>query len=168
MAANIATRESWKALPFDSLAPFAYHAKFTRDEYAILRRGLIPAAMEDKWFIFWEADSLFFHRSWTGHGVYRVDFQPSGDQFEAVQAFIATEGQQYQQSAYSYEAALLDFLIRGLLLQQSVEFPLPPGLPTSAPTGLYQHHIAGTGFPERTLAGEQGRFLSRLKHWLRL
>ena len=34
---------------------------------------------EDKWFIYWENDTLFFHRSWTGVCVYIVRFtSPAG------------------------------------------------------------------------------------------
>jgi hypothetical protein len=29
-------------------------------------KGLIPRAMEDKWYIYFENDCLYFHRSWTG------------------------------------------------------------------------------------------------------
>jgi len=32
--------------------------------------GLVPEEIEDKWFIYWEDDTLFFHRSWTGNCIY--------------------------------------------------------------------------------------------------
>ena len=32
-----------------------------------IRAGHIPEMMEDKWFIYWQDDRLFFHRSWTGY-----------------------------------------------------------------------------------------------------
>jgi hypothetical protein len=149
------------------MAPLVYQARFTQDEYAIIRRGLVPEEMEDKWFVFWEASSLFFHRSWTGHCVYQVELRPSEDGCEVAQAAVSTDPEHYRRSSDQYEAALLDFLIRGLLLHQSVEFPMPPDISVSAPRGLYQHHIAGTGFPERTLNGHKATF-SRLKRWFGL
>jgi hypothetical protein len=167
-AVQIATRDSWKTLPPGSMAPLRYQATFTQEEYATIRRGLIPVEMEDKWFVFWETDSLFFHRSWTGHCVYRAEFRPSGDRFEVAQATVTTDFEHYRRSSDRHEAALLNFLIRGLLLRQSVDFPVPPGIPASAPPGLYQHHVAGTGFPERTLNGNQTTLLSRLKRFLGL
>ena len=167
MPERSATRDAWQSSPLGPTAALAYHASFSQDEYAVLCRGLIPSEMEDKWFIFWEADSLFFHRSWTGYAVYRVDFRPSGNQFAVASAFVTTDDEHYRRGVDSYEVALLDFLIRGLLLRQSVEFPLPPGFAKSA-AGLYQHHVAGTGFPERALASNQGSLLSRVKRWIGL
>jgi len=146
------------------MVPFPYHATFSLEEYAAIRRGLIPQEMEDKWFVFWEADSLFFHRSWTGRCVYRVGFRHTADRFEVAEATVSAE--QYRRRSDRYEPALLDFLIRGLLLRQSVEFPMPAGVAGSA--GLYQHLVAGTGFPERTLSGNRTTFLTRFKRWFRL
>lgn len=32
-------------------------------------KGPIPQQTEDKWFIFYENDWLYFHDSWTGFGI---------------------------------------------------------------------------------------------------
>ena len=162
-----ATRDDWNAFPLRSTIPLDYHASFTPEEYDILRLGLIPFEMEDKWFIFWEADSLFFHRSWTGIAIFRVDFRSTGTRFEVAAAFVTADQERYRRGADTYEAALLDFLIHGLLLGESVDFPLPSGR-VASPRGLFQHHIAGTAFPERTLTDNQSTYLSRFKRWLRL
>ena len=45
---------------------------FTEEQYHRLQKGLIPTAMEDKWFIYCENDCLHFHRSWTGLELYRA------------------------------------------------------------------------------------------------
>ena len=167
-AEQIATRQSWKTLPPGPMAPVPYIAAFSQQEYARIRRGLIPVEMEDKWFMFWEADSLFLHRSWTGHCVYRVEFQSSGDRFQVARASISSDNEHHRRGSDQYEAALVDFLIRAILLHQSVEFPVPPEPRTSTPPGLYQHHVAGTAFPERVLSGNRTTFVSRLIRWLRL
>src|SRR5687768_8368671 len=159
----IAQRDSWQTLPLGSMTPIPYHATFSQEDYATIRRGLIPVEMEDKWLVYWESESLFLHRSWTGHCVYRADFKPAGDRVEVVRATVSQDCEHYRRRTPEHEAALLDFLIRGLLLHQSIEFPISPGISSSAPPGLYQHHIAGTGFPECTLKEHQPTFLSRFK-----
>jgi len=169
MASQVVRHGAWKTVP--PAGPFAtlpYSDSFSQTEFEALQRGLLPSAMEDKWFVFWEADSLFLHRSWTGFCVYRVEFQRSGDRFDIAQATVAANSEQYRRGSDRHEAAVLDFLIRGLLLHQPVEFPMPSDVPASAQPGLYQHHIAGTGFPERTLNGNQTTVLARLKRLLRL
>ena len=50
-----------------SIGQLVFTRSFTAEEYTCLSRGLIPEVMEDKWFIFMEADRLYFHRSWTDH-----------------------------------------------------------------------------------------------------
>ena len=163
-----ARRDSWQTLAPGRMAPLPYHATFSQEEYATIRRGLIPEEMEDKWFVFWESESLFFHRSWTGHCVYRADFQPADGRFAIAKALVSEDCEFYHRGSDGHEIALLDFLIRGLLLHQSIEFPVPRGLRDFAPRGLYQHQIAGTGFPERDLESEQPTLLSGLKRWLGL
>ena len=145
------------------MSPFAYHAVFSQQDYETLRRGLIPEEMEDKWFVFWEADTLFFHRSWTGLCVYRVEFAAAGEQFQVSGAAVSNDSQAYRRGSDAYEAALVDFLIRGLLLHERVEFPVAPGTAVPGSPGLYQHHIAGTGVPERILPRAESQLVSWIK-----
>ena len=41
---------------------------FSPQDMDRIRRGVVPEAMEDKWFIYWKEDMLFFHRSWVCRG----------------------------------------------------------------------------------------------------
>jgi hypothetical protein len=50
-------------------------------------------------------------------------------------------------------------------LHQAVTFPLPPDLPPGPP-GLYQHHVAGSGYPERTTEPSRPTWWTRLKRLL--
>ena len=58
-----------KQLPFTRI--------FTRSEYQKITFGHIPKEMEDKWFIFFENDKIYFHRSWTGFCMFEVALQPT-------------------------------------------------------------------------------------------
>ena len=55
-------------------AEFTMERKFTPEEVENLRFGNVPQAMEDKWFVYMEGDTLFAHRSWTGYCIYIVEF----------------------------------------------------------------------------------------------
>ena len=55
---------------------------FSREEMDHIRQGMIPEVMEDKWFIYWKDDALFFPRSWTGFCIYVVRFAADGDNLE--------------------------------------------------------------------------------------
>ncbi len=121
----LATRDSWQALAPRSMARIPYCATFSEQECEGIRRGLIPVEMEDRWFIFWEGDSLFVHRSWTGFCVYRVVFQVTANSAVVASAAVCTDARQYHRGSDQYEVAFLDSLIRGALLHQSVTFPEP-------------------------------------------
>lgn len=141
-----ATRGSWKIKPFDETVEVSYADRFSPEEFDKLKRGLIPAAMEDKWFIYFEGGQLFLHRSWTGNAVYRVSLKEAEDgSAEVHSAHYATE---YREEAeLDYGAALLAFLIGNLLLDRGLPFPMPAGTTEPAP-GVSQHGMTGTGYPE--------------------
>jgi len=103
--------------------------------------------MEDKWFIYFEEGYLYLHRSWTGVPVYRVRFAKDEHGALVTEALWSVKFANANTDQASYHAELLDFLISNLLLNKGKPFPTPPEL-TGSPLGAYQHHIAGTGYPE--------------------
>lgn len=137
-------------------AELPFQMQFTADEFALVTQGLIPVEMEDKWFIFFEADWLFLHRSWTGYCTYQTRIVQQGPTYVTVETWINQNPQQYKAASadFGYESALLSWLIRALLLGQQVSFPVPSSVPQDAPAGVFQHHIAGSGYPEETVSSE--------------
>lgn len=50
---HIATRQSWKVLPLPEIrADLGFAESYTTADFELIKRGLIPDEMEDKWFIF--------------------------------------------------------------------------------------------------------------------
>jgi len=68
----VATKETWENKPIFLPKYIEFKIKLSDAEYALLKRGLVPDAMEDKWFIYFEDDWLYFHRSWTGQGIFKA------------------------------------------------------------------------------------------------
>jgi CubicO group peptidase (beta-lactamase class C family) len=155
-----ARREMFKLTPCDG--PFVeipYREAFTADEFAKLRAGLVPEAMEDKWLAFFEEPFLYLHRSWTGDLQYRIRFdQASG---AAATECVMPKGALGPDDP-AYQATLLSFLVRALILGQDVPFPQPPGGPVGPP-GVLQHALSGTGRPEVPFRPSR---LQRLWRWL--
>lgn len=141
----IALPDSWKREPLGKMEPIPYHAAFSNEDSRRLKAGFVPSQMEDKWFIYYADSSLFLHRSWTGQGVYRVDFEVCADGMRVRQASCAAHV--LAASDAGYQAALLAFLLSNLLLGRDEPFPAPAGLNETIP-GVYQHVISGTGYPE--------------------
>lgn len=96
---------------------------FSAQEMARIRSGLIPQQMEDKWFIYWQEETLFFHRSWTGYCIYVVHFAAAGDEYRMVEAEVNRDPAQYRETNDERDAAMVTYLIDVLLLRHASVFP---------------------------------------------
>jgi len=88
-----------------------------------IREGLLPQQMEDKWFIYWQDDALYFHRSWTGFCIYVVRFAVEGNSFRVVEADVNRDPEQYGETDDARDAKMISFLIDLLLLRQRGDYP---------------------------------------------
>jgi hypothetical protein len=141
---------SWKGRRFTEGKPVPYKAVWNDDQFARISMGLRALEMEDKWFIFYEAPHLFFHRSWTGQPVYKLTLVHGSDGYEVTEALSATSFTADAKADSIYQAKLLDFLVSVLLLGESKPFPLPPGVQDQTDRDVLQHAITGTYYSEQT------------------
>ena len=96
---------------------------WTSEEMEQIRVGYIPHVMEEKWFIFMEEDRLFLHRSWTGLGVYEATFTPVDGGYVIGSAVVTGDRNQYTRTSDHEESLILEMLITGHLLKESVLGP---------------------------------------------
>lgn len=153
-----ATKDSWKTQPKPTQHErLNYEAQFSEAEVSQIAEGLVPQCMEDKWFIFLEGGWLHFHRSWTGSLIYWLRLEEvSAGCYQVAEAHVSRDADQYKELDLDYDLQLLDFLLRRFLLHQDAAFPIKNT--DDNPPGVYQHHIAGSGFPERTVKKPWWRF----------
>ena len=88
MISKTATRTSWETKDIDDPKNINLKISFTPRQFHLIKQGLIPKQMEDKWFIFYENNFLYMHRSWTGFGMYKAEIINKG-RFYAIDEFIA-------------------------------------------------------------------------------
>ena len=81
--------------------------RFDAAELRAIRRGFIPDAMEDKWFVFEERGRLYFHRSRTGLCVYEVVLKKTPSGADVVEAWVNRDGDQYSCVDDAYDAKIL-------------------------------------------------------------
>lgn len=115
---SIAKRSNWKNLqPMkESRARLESDARFSMGDYYRLRLGFVPRDMDDKWYLYFENDCIFIHRSWTGKCVYQARLARAG----GGDAVIAEAYVQLDERPGPYhleeEAARMIELIRGYML----------------------------------------------------
>ena len=143
---TVAMRQSWANVPLpEQRTLISYQREFSAEEYEVIRYGLIPEAMEDKWFIFLEEDVLYFHRSWTGYCIYQLTLKKDGANYTVTEALVNRDPSQYSATNNDYDEKFLTWIIDNLLLGRPSMFPVPAGVPSGIATGLYHHHVAGVG-----------------------
>ena len=47
---------------------------FSPEDMELIKQGHKPESMDDRWFMYFEDNQLYCHRSWTGTCVYILDF----------------------------------------------------------------------------------------------
>jgi hypothetical protein len=121
---TIAKATDWKTEPLSSdRITIHLDRTFSPQEMERIRRGLLPRQMEDKWFIYWQDGSLFFHRSWTGYCIYIVRFAAAGKHDRMIAADVNRDSKQYSETNDKRDAAMISYLIDVLLLHQESVFP---------------------------------------------
>ena len=121
---KIAEPSDWQTTPLpDKRIKIVLDRQFSTEEIQRMLAGLIPEAMEDKWFIYWHDDMLFFHRSWTGFCIYVVRFAADGDGYRMIEADVNRDPEQYPEVGVERDAKIISFLIDVVLLRRPGEFP---------------------------------------------
>ena len=116
-----ATRDDWKRKPLpEKRATIPLGHIYSGEELSRIRRGLVPQRLEDQWFIFYEADALFFHRSWTGHCIYVVYFHEAGHEIRATYVDVNRDSEQNGETDDQRDRELVLELIDVLLLQRTL------------------------------------------------
>jgi hypothetical protein len=151
-----ATRNSCQNLKpmSDKKTRLILDCNFSETQFQKISRGLIPLGMEDKWFIFLEDNTLYFHRSWTGECIYQITFSKEQNKYVPKEVWVCRDFNKYKFITDKYDAELVLFLIENLLLENNVPFPLPLSLENIIPKGVFQHSVSGTGYKESITADE--------------
>jgi len=113
------TKADWKTEPFSpNNITITLDRTFSNQEVDLIKLGLIPEEMEDKWFIYWKDNRLYFHRSWTGIGIYIIHFDFRNDIYHM--SSVEIDGEFYSNYNGAHEK-LISSLIDNLMLIQNIE-----------------------------------------------
>ncbi len=107
-----ATRNDWKDLKPMAREPaiLELNLPFGARQLRNLRMGFIPADQNEKWFLYFEADTLHIYRSWTGFKVFEVVFGPEREGACALYARVGLDREFYSASLEEAGEALRELL----------------------------------------------------------
>lgn len=120
-----ATRSLWETHDIDTPKRIPISLQFTKEEFQKIQMGLIPMQMEDKWFIFYEEGWLYFHRSWTGFGIYKTELVKEGEVYCISEFQVERNTEKYSCEEDDEDRRNFIFLIYcGLLGVDSFKMPM--------------------------------------------
>lgn len=113
---EIATKSTCQNYPIDSPKRIDIDLHFSDKRFAKLIKGIIPQQMEDKWFIYYENEWLYFHRSWTGFGIYKAQLNKKENGYSIKEFWVERNQKKYKNEDDNSDIETFSFLItRGLL-----------------------------------------------------
>ena len=119
-----ATSEDWNTKPLSAKrTSISLDRSFSQAEMDRIKQGLIPAQMEDKWFIYFDNNTLYLHRSWTGYCIYVVRFSDKGDSWHMTEADVNRDPDQHKATDDKHDSQMISYLVDVLLLHREAEFP---------------------------------------------
>src|SRR6478672_8534096 len=119
-----ATKSDWRTTPLPSKrSTISLSRHFSLPEIQLMQSGFVPEDMDDRWFVYWQSDTLFFHRTWSGFCIYVVRFAGEGDSYRMIDADVNRDPKQYRGTNDDHDAKMIEFLINVLLLKQEANFP---------------------------------------------
>jgi uncharacterized protein (TIGR02452 family) len=137
-----AVRTDWQTQPLpDHHATLPLDRRFTDEEIAAIGLGVVPEQMEDKWFVFWEDDVLYFHRSWTGICIYAARFARDEQGWRLVEVKANRERDRLPDDVDNRDVDTLHYLVDALLLRQDAPFPIEGA--TEAQTAIANWQLVG-------------------------
>ena len=109
---KVATKDSWDnqpmpdkhvVIPMDVIIPSA--------AMSIVKRGHIPQAMEDHWFMYCNETTIRYYRSWTGICIYIAKYEEDGDVCHITELTVNRDPEQYGGTDDDHDKALFMALL---------------------------------------------------------
>ena len=117
-------KTAWKTKDFSKPQTINIRIRITETHYARIRHGLCPEEMEDKWFAYFDADRLCFHRSWTGAKIYEAQIQKVDSGYEIIKINVERDADIYSNTDENKDIRSLMFLLGRVLLGLNVDVPI--------------------------------------------
>jgi hypothetical protein len=124
------TRDDWKLHKMPkACATIPVNRHFSAKEMDSIKLGFRPDSMDDHWFVFYEKDHLYIHRSWTGYCIFVMQFCKEARGYLASKLHANRNPKQCGSRDDSYDVQMAFWVIDYFLLgRMELDVPHPPDL----------------------------------------
>ena len=111
-----AQKHDWETekMPLET-ETFSMEIELSESEYEQLQNGIIPQEMEDKMFIYFEEDTLYIHRSWTGFCIYILEFPKDFQKSKRFSVIVNRNVKQHLETDIEKDKIMITILINQLV-----------------------------------------------------
>ena len=107
-----ATADSWKILPMpDKYSVMRTDIYVPVEAMDIIRKGHIPEAMEDHWFMYCDDNTIRYYRSWTGIFIYEAHYERAEDGYRITSLKTNRSQDQYGETNVRRDLCLFMYLL---------------------------------------------------------
>lgn len=90
-----ATPNDWKNFPMEKPKNIPIWLKISDLHFEKLQIGWILHQMEDKWFIYYADEWLYFHRSWTGSQIFKAQIHKAENDYFIKNFWVETDPEKF-------------------------------------------------------------------------
>lgn len=107
-----ATADSWTTQPMpNEHTVIRTGIKVSSEAMDIIRKGHIPEAMEDHWFMYCDDEYIRYYRSWTGICIYEARYEKADDGYQITSLKANRSQNQYQETNDRRDYCLFMYLL---------------------------------------------------------
>lgn len=107
-----ATADSWTTQPMpNEHTVIRTDIKVSSETMEIIRKGHIPEAMEDHWFMYCDDEYIRYYRSWTGICIYEARYEKTDDGYQITSLKANRSQNQYQETNDRRDCCLFMYLL---------------------------------------------------------
>lgn len=116
-----ATKNSWEVIPMDKPKLVYVDLKLTQEHFEKLQVGFMPRNMDDRWFVYFENDWIYFHRSWTGYEIFKAQIYQDNNGYFVKDFWVESNTEKFNLSDEKDMINTFCFILYRIVLR--VELP---------------------------------------------
>ena len=109
---EIATKDSFKSIPFTSYDKVKVDITLNKDEFELLKKGHIAREMEDHWNMYTDDNSINYLRSWTGIQIFKALYKFENDSYLIYELDINNNKEEYNEEDINQSVELFKKMLR--------------------------------------------------------
>ena len=112
------TKNNWKTIDISLSEMINFNREISENDLNKIIKGFLPKDMEDKWFIYFENNKLYFSRSWSGYCIFILTISIKNKKIFLHDLIYNSDSNQNPLSSYSnFYYLIVNYLIDSLLLK---------------------------------------------------